>query len=251
MKKTMGIIGLSTMLLLGACSSEEQTTSTESNNKQANTVETKEEQATTNLELTQETYKTWKDSIDSVWVHYAAEFKNTGDTPIDVSNIQVNFEDAEGNIVGTAPMAMAKPDVIMPGETTYISESTILDTVTDPNVVTKAFANVDFNATDKEPHYLTTSNIKLTENTDEWDTNTPYIVTGNIVNESEEKADDIRVAAALYDEKDQLLAVLDTSLSVTLPTGGKTGFEVSYPPISPDVKGKAKTVKVIAYNWTW
>lgn len=250
-KKTVGLLAMSSLMILGACSSEEQTTTSEQKENVAEANNSQEEKKAADVKITQETYTSWKNSIDTVWVNYSAEVTNKGTAPAEIGSIQINYEDAEGNVLGTSSMVSSVPDVLNPGETAYFTESTILETVTDPSLLTKAYANLDFNTTENKPYYLTTSNVKLTESTNEWDTGSPYIVTGSIVNEGDQKADDIRVAAGLYDENDKLIGVLSGSVDVTLTPKGKAAFELNYPEIGPSVKGKAKTVKVVAFNWTW
>jgi hypothetical protein len=248
-KKAAGVLAVSSLVLLGACSSEGQTTSSEQNATEANKAQ--EEKQKADVKITQETYTAWKDSIGTVWVNYSAEVTNNGAAPAQIGSIQINYEDAEENVLGTESMVSSVPDVLNPGETAYFTETTMLDTVKDPSVLTKAYANLDFDTTEDKPYYLTTTNVKLTENTNEWDDGSPYIVTGSIVNEGDQSADDIRVAAGLYDENDKLVGVLSGTVDVTLAPDGKAAFELNYPEIGPSVKGKAKTVKVSAFNWTW
>ncbi|MGE7601862.1 hypothetical protein ACQKL5_05065 [Peribacillus sp. NPDC097675] len=249
MKKIWSMSILMVVLLLTACSGEEQTVSTE-NGSATNTKAEQKDKKEAKVEIIQETFGAWKDSIDSVWVNYSAEVKNTGNAPASLRDIQINFEGEDGSVLGTASMITATPEVIMPGETAYIGESTILESVKDPKLLNKAYSNIDFDTTDEEPVYLKTENVKVNALRGDFSDN-PYSVTGNAINDGDEKADDIRLASGLYDEEGNLLGVLNGSLDIGLNAGGKTGFELNYPELPATVKGKAKEVKTIAYSWKW
>lgn len=250
--KTMGIaiIGLS---LLTACSEQSTMSSNEAEGEQTqektDQKEQPEEKAEAAIEIQTENFGAWKDSIDNVYASYSAVITNTGDKPASVGDIQVNFEAQDGSIVGTMPMVMAAPDIVMPGETAYIGENTIIESVSDASEVAGASANIDFNSTNEEPIMLKTENVKLNEGKDEY--SNAYSVTGTVINPNDEMADDIRLAAALYDADGNFLATLTGSIMVSLNKDGKAGFELNYPELPKEVRGKAAEVKVKAYNWTF
>ena len=245
------VLGVS---LLSACGAEESTMSTgdEGSSDQPSQTEEEsqeEEKAEAKVEIQSETFGTWEDSIGNIYAGYSAVITNTGEQPASVGDIQVNFEGEDESILGTISMVLAVPDVIPPGETAFIGENTILDTISSPDEVTGANANIDFSSTDEEVLLLTTDNIKLNEGADEY--SNVYKVTGTVINENEEKADDIRLAAGLYDADGNFLGTLNGSIEVSLNQDGKAGFELNYPELPKDIKGKATDVKVKAYNWSF
>lgn len=256
MNKLAKALGVSVLSIgvLTACGAEDSTMSSkEESNGQASQEnkekEQKEEKAEAVIEVKAETFGAWKDSIDNVYANYSAEITNTGDSPASIGNIQVNFEGKDGTILGTASMALPVPDVVMPGETAYIGETTGIDTVTSADEITGVSANIDFSSTDEEPMMLTTENVKLTEGKDNY--SNAYTVTGTVINPNEKKADDIRLAAGLYDANGKFLGTLNGSIQVSLNKDGKAGFELNYPELPTEIKGKATEVKVKAFNWSF
>ncbi|MDX1771993.1 MAG: FxLYD domain-containing protein, partial [Planococcaceae bacterium] len=167
-----------------------------------------------------------------------------------IGDIQVNFEGADGSVLGTDTMLSATPGIIQPGETAYITTSTTLDGYAETDFA-KASLNLDFDTVSEEAQLLKADATKLVDLSADEYAYSPYKVTGTIINDSEEKSDDIRIASGLYDAEGKLLGVLEGSLQVSLNPEGKAGFELTYPELPKDIGGKATEVKVKAYNWTW
>lgn len=239
--------------LLAACGSEESTTSTkdeveETTNTSSEQPEEVVEEA--NVEVQQDTYGAWTDSIGSVWVHYSAELVNTGETAASIGDIQVNFEGVDGSILGTDTMLSPNPEIIEAGETAYITTSTILEGYTEEEFA-KGSLNIDFNSVSETSQVLTTDAVKFVDLSGDEFAMSPYKVTGTIMNDTDEKADDIRIAAGLYDAEGNLLGVLNGSLDVSLNPEGKAGFDLSYPELPAGIAGQATEVKVKAYNWSF
>jgi hypothetical protein len=235
---------------LVACGAEESTTSTKEsgNSSKPKTEEKADAKAEANVEVLSETYGAWTDSIGSVWVHYSAEIKNNGKASAEMGDIQINFEGADGSVLGTETMLTPTPDIVPAGETAYITASTILDGHAAEDLK-KASINMDFSSVSEKPQTLTAEATKLVDLSGEDFSNGPYKVTGTIVNTSGEKADDIRVAAGLYDASGKFLGALEGSLDVSLNADGKAGFELEFPELPKEIAGKAKEVKVKTYNW--
>jgi len=207
---------------------------------------TGEEAENVNAEVTQVAVHIWKDSIDTIWVHGAVEITNTGSTLVEIGNIQISIYDMEDNVIGVISFMLSTPEVIKPGEKAYSGESTILEKINDPNIEFYTKANIDYDKTDKESQNLEVRKIEGTEG--EYD---DYQVVGEIVNISNEKADDVRICVALYDDNSELIAVMSPYVEVTLNPNDRIAFEGSYPNI-PNSIGKLAT-KFIgkAYNWSW
>ncbi len=250
------ILAFSFILFLAGCGGDNHAGDTNNSNKTAeNDVNENEsnkedkDKTEPKLEIVKTTGGAWKNSIDTVWVHSAAIFENTGDVPIEIGETQMNFKGKDGSILGTAPMVYSVPSVVLPGEQAFISESTILEGVTDPNEYSETTYNFSFDDTEGNANLLEVSGIKLIPATD--DLSTPYRVTGVVKNTTDELQDDIRISAALLAEDGTLLGVLNGGVDVGVNPGSEAGFELNYPDVPGEIAGKVKTAEVKAYAWTW
>lgn len=240
-KVIFGSIVLS--LMLAGCGGG-GTASTGGGDKEDNKpVETKKEEKAL-AEITKHTGAVWTNSIGSVWVHSAAIFENTGETPVEIGETQMNYKGTDEGILGTSTMIYSVPRVVLPGETAIIAESTILDGVSAEEYAETTF-NFSFDKTDKDPNALEVSGTKgiLGEY--------GYKITGVVKNITEEQQDDVRLAAALYDENGDFLGALQGMVDVGIAPGSEAGFELSYPELSPEVIDKISTFEVKSYGWTW
>ncbi|NLX71501.1 MAG: hypothetical protein GX024_11570 [Clostridiales bacterium] len=250
---------LATIILLvaiSACSGGEQGTADTSNGRTNEPVEqpnvnneveepTKEEKMS--AEITQMALQAWKSSIDTIWAHGAIEITNTGDVPIEIGDISISFVGDDNSILGTVSMILAIPEILLPGETAYAGDSTIIEGIDDPSEIVDMETSIDFDETDEQPQLLDVQDLKIIPS----DFGGAK-VTGRVVNISQENADDIRIIIALFDENDKLLGIYEELPDVTLAPGKKMGFETSYPGI--EVEGFVDKVKKMvgkAYNWSW
>ncbi|ARK25374.1 hypothetical protein SporoP37_12385 [Sporosarcina sp. P37] len=209
----------------------------------------KEASQKANVEISDQVFYSWKDSIGTVWTNYSAEIKNTGDAIADLGSIQINFVDDSGAIVGTSDMVTPVPNTLSPGETAYIGDTAMLNAVDKADVVADVTVNIDFSKTTDAAMLLETENVNFRETNNDY--GNPYVVTGTVQNPTEELVDDVRLAAGLYDSEGKLIGVLKETLTVSLNPESTAGFEMTYPEISKEIKGKVTEVKVKAYNWTW
>lgn len=215
----------------------------DSEKEDAKSAETKKEVKVL-AEITKNTGSVWTDSIDSVWLHSAAIFENTGETPVEIGETQMNYKGTDDSILGTSTMIYSVPSIILPGETAIIAESAILDGVTADEYAETTF-NFNFDKTEEDPNVLEVSGTKgiLGEY--------GYKITGVVKNITEEQQDDVRLAAALFDESGNLLGALQGSVDVGIAPGSEAGFELSYPELSPEVMDKIATFEVKSYGWDW
>lgn len=202
-----------------------------------------------NIEVSDQALYSWKDSVNSIWVNYNAEIKNTGDAPAKIGSIQVNFVDVNDSVIGTFDMIVPVPNILLPGETAYIGETTLAQAADSPDSIVDATVNIDFNKTTEDPSLLETENVNIKEVKNGF--GGPYVVTGIVKNPYELQMDDIRLASGLYDADGKLIAILKETLQVNLNPDGTAGFEMSYPQLSKEIQGKVADVKVKAYNWSW
>ncbi|MFS1511045.1 FxLYD domain-containing protein [Chengkuizengella sp. SCS-71B] len=208
----------------------------------------KEVEEAVNLEITQSTGEAWEDSIGTIWVNSAAVFENKGNVPVKINEAQMNFKDQEGGILGTAQMIYATPEVVLPGETAYIVESTILEGIESAEAFKETSFNFGFDETDESPNLLEVSGVKGIIG-DEY---TRYLVTGLVKNTTEEKQENIEIAAGLFAEDGSLIGVLVGTIDVGVNPGGEAGFELSYPELPAGIDFETvSTIDVKAYGWDW
>ena len=245
MKKLSFLFLIFLLSILTACGNTENAGDTNENSSERQTEEN--ENTKSKLEIINSTGSAWVNSIGTVWVHSSAIFKNTGTVPVDIGETQMNFKAQDGSILGTSSMIYAVPSVVLPGETAYITESTILDGVSNAADYKETTYNFNFNETSEDPNLLEVSGVKGVKG----DSYTPYKVTGVVKNVTKELQDDIRLAAGLFDAEGQLLGVLSGSVDIGVNPGSEAGFELTYPELPEGVADKVATVDVKAYGWTW
>ncbi|MCM3584850.1 hypothetical protein M3182_03705 [Mesobacillus maritimus] len=233
----------------GDTNSPDETSKQEASTENESTTKEDEEQSEPKLEVVKSFGQAWKDSIDTVWIHSAAIFENTGEVPIEIGETQMNFKGKDGSILGTAPMIYSVPSIVAPGEQAYISETTMLEGVTDPGEYKETTYNFSFDSTEENANLLEVSGVKGIAATDEM--SSPYRVTGLVKNTTDSLQDDIRISAALLAEDGTLLGVLNGGVDVGVNPGSEAGFDLSYPEVPREIAGKVKTVEVKAYGWTW
>ena len=233
-------------MLLAACGDSKTTiSSSDSAKTDEENVEQEQEESNVLLEIVDSSGTAWVDSIGTVWVHSAAIFENTGETAVDIGETQMNFKATDGSILGTSTMIYAVPEIVNPGETAVIVESTILDGVTNKDQYAETSYNFNYDATDEDPNLMETSAIKGING------EYGYKVTGLVKNPTDVQQEDIRIAAILYDAEGNLLGALSGSVDVGLAPQGEAGFELSYPNLPEDVGAKVAKIDVKSYGWTW
>ena len=204
-----------------------------------------QEESNVLLEIVDSSGTAWMDSIGTVWVHSAAIFENTGDTAVDIGETQMNFKATDGSILGTSTMIYAVPEIVNPGETAVIVESTILDGITNKDQYAETSYNFNYDSTDEDPNLMETSTIKGING------EYGYKVTGLVKNPTDVQQEDVRIAAILYDAEGNLLGALSGSVDVGLAPQGEAGFELSYPNLPKEVGAKVAKIDVKSYGWTW
>jgi hypothetical protein len=254
MKKTLLVSAtLLSAFYLGACGSTSTAGSSEkteaAEKKESKEAEAKEEKNVL-VEVIDSTYYAWKSYEDSEYtnIHAAAIFKNTGDTPVKLGETQMNHKAQDGSVLGTESMIYAVPDIVLPGETAIIGETSLLEGIS-PEEFKETTYNFEFDeATEEEANKQNIVEITGVKGTPLED---GYKVTGLVKNTTDEQQDDIRIAAALYDADGNLISVLKGSVDVAVAAGSETGFELSYPDVSSEVTNKVDKVDVKGYAFTW
>ncbi len=253
MKKAFSLILLVFLLVTVGCNNE-YAGSSEDNNKTNETEAVKngkedkdEKKEEAKLEIVDQTSGAWVDSIGSVWVHSAAVYKNTGNVPVDIGETQMTYKGNDGSVLGTSTMIYSVPEIVQPGETAFVGESTILDGQTDANNFKETGYNFGFDQTSDDPTILETSAVQGIKG----DQYIPYKVTGMVKNTTKVKQDDIRLAAGLFDGAGKLVGVLTGSVDIGLNPSGEAGFDLSYPEIPKEAVDKIVKVEVKAYGFNF
>lgn len=239
MKKLIFGSAIALNLMLTGCGGGTASTGGDDNKPAETKKETK-----ASAEITKHIGVAWTNSIGSTYVHSAAIFENTGDTPVEIGETQMNYKGKDGSMLGTSTMIYSVPSIVLPGETAIISESTILDGTTADAYSETSF-NFSFDKTEDDPNVLEVSGTKGIAG------EYGYKVTGVIKNITETQQDDVRLAAALFDASGNLLGALKGSVDVGIAPGSEAGFELSYPELPPEAISKISTIEVKSYGWNW
>jgi len=195
-------------------------------------------------EVTQVIIHIW-DSLDSIWGHGAVEITNTGNTLIRIGeDIDISIYDLNDNVIGTIYSISPVPEVIKPGEKAYCSGLALLEKIDNADIEVYAKANIDYGKTDIEGQNLDVQEIGGFEG--DW---ADYFVVGEVINTSDEKADDIRICIALFDENNILLGVITPWVDATLNPGDSMAFEASFPGLPKEIGRKAKSFIGKAFNF--
>lgn len=240
-KKIIFSAALVLSLGLAGCGSGTNTASTGGGDSKP--AETKKE-TKASAEITKHTGVAWTNSIGTTWVHSAAIFENTGDSPVKIGETQMNYKGKDGSMLGTSTMVYSVPSVILPGETAIISESTTLDGTTADAYAETTF-NFSFDNTEEDPKVLEVSGTKGIAG------DFGYKVTGVVKNTTKDQQDDVRLAAALFDANGNLLGALKGSVDVGIAPGSEAGFELSYPDVPPEVIKNISKIEVKSYGWSF
>ena len=162
----------------------------------------------------------YTDSIGSEWIQIAVPVKNTGSVNLYLSSGTIDLEDADGHLVDSKSLVSVYPEVIMPGETAWYYEETLLDS--SPSSALSAVPHVNVKEATVDCIRYETSDISLAE--EEYG---GIKVTGRVENTSGEDGSMVYVAVFLYDGEGSLLGQDFTILDGELKAGDKMGFAVS------------------------
>lgn len=197
-----------------------------------------------NIKVVKQTATAWKDSA-GITINSSAIIKNTGNTNASIGNIQINMVGKDGSVIGTGT-ATSDPGILKPGQTAFLTDSEP-ESISSVSDFKKSTYNIDFNKTAQEPQDLKTTKVKFTA-AGQYSLS-PYKITGVVHNNTKSKVDNVTVSAALFDKNGKLLGIMNTTLTVSINSGGTAGFDISDQPMPPSIAGKAHSVKVKAYNW--
>ena len=240
-----GLALLLAMALVGC--SEEETTKQEPTKEPA--VEQKtEEKAEVQVDVTEKVFYKWNDeSIGGMeQITFYAKIENTGNKPVDVMDTKLTYTDNDGGVIGTMENSdlfmNIHPSVIAPGQSSYVAISLdggeSFDNLKDITVEVKPVEseNVVELKTDKV-------NVKKSG---EWGGSLG--VTGYIKNETDKPADQVQLAAALYDKEGKFLGALlpGSDQSFQVDANGETSFDLGIPGFPSDQVENVEKAEVIS-----
>lgn len=141
MKKRMGIIVLALLvtLLVAACATQTPAAVPENTEKVESAPSTKSEEPTeaptaapteapaVQYEITYKSANSFKDSIGTVYIIGIVGITNTGSKNLYIASGSFDFEDATGALIATEDYISAYPEVIQPGETSYMYTESLID----------------------------------------------------------------------------------------------------------------------------
>lgn len=154
-----------------------------------------------------------------------AEYKNTSDKQISVTDISMDVKDKKGNLLGTISTINFSPAVVEPGQSTFIHEDLAMDLRV---VLHKDYLDVStigketftFNVqsdTDVEKIDASVENVNLSQGDDG-----SVIATGMMNFKSSESSKDIYIDIPIRDKSNTIKTILFCKINAA--SGGKKGF---------------------------
>lgn len=171
-------------------------------------------------EMGESIVRTWVDSIGSQWVQLVSPITNTGGVNLYLSSAKIDIEDEAGHLVDSKDMISVYPQVLMPGETGYYYEETILEGAEAASF--KALPHEDVEKASVECIRLGISDVEIKE-----DTYGGVAVTGRVENNTSEPQSSIYVVALLKGADGSLLGIVYDIMLDELKVGDKVGFSAS------------------------
>jgi hypothetical protein len=182
-----------------------------------------------NVEIVSQEVQKYQDSLGSVNAAYLAEIKNTGTSTVKLSDLSIDLNSTDGNLIGVTDYVSAFPSIIKPGESAYIMEeiyNSVFDTPVEINSIGEAVLH--YNAEEsKEAPILP---IELTDAKLQTDAfGTPEII-GNIKNTGDTDLKYVYVVGIVRDSAKTLQNMIFTIID-SLPAGSDKGFSGILMPI--------------------
>lgn len=169
----------------------------------------------TACEITYSNVEVYTDSIDINHIRVIGIVENTGTTDLYLDTATADIEDENGEIIDSRDLVSVYPNVIAPGEKAYYYEDGLFEA--DPGEY-KAVLNFDYDkAVDPIVRY-DVSEDKIKEDYDSSD------IIGRAVNNTEEDAEFVYVAAVAFDKDGNVLGV-GFDIIDTLKAGKEHGFK--------------------------
>lgn len=156
---------------------------------------------------------------DKIAIFCSIELENTSNVPIKISDVSFDIENEDGDFVTKITgYFKANPEVILPGEISYISEDSINEDVLQEDCF-KIIPNYIIVKTEQQVIRYNVEDVKLITHSGSY-----WGVQGRVVNHLNDTAEKIRVNVALYDSSDKLLGVIEPYFNDPINPNSKLGF---------------------------
>ena len=192
-----------------------------------------------------EDYRFYPNVFGDLCAMYIAEYKNTSDVPIRLSNISFDIEKPDGTLLKTVSLLTSMPRSLAPGETGYICDQVAdsgIDKI-DSDALRSSRARLHYSIS--ESNY-SAPKVVLSQVTLK-DTYGHAGIMGKVKNAGAEQITSISIAAAIRDEDGKLLTVALGSVS-DIAAGAEKGFEGVAFAGDPDADYTNATVTAFAYE---
>lgn len=163
---------------------------------------------------------TYKDDSRNLGIFCSAAIINTGNVPIKISNVSFDIEDEDGTFVTSINRyTKPNPEVIQPGEISYISEMVMEDNIQEEDCY-KLIPNYLYEQTTEEVIKYDVEDVNIIPS------HGPYWgVSGRVVNNMSSTTENtIYISIVLYDKDDNLLGVIVPFFNDPINANSKRGF---------------------------
>lgn len=201
-----------------------------------------ETESEVDYEITYTSVVLHENSIGSVWADVIAEITNTGTTDLYLNSGSIDLEDENGTLVDVLNYVSVYPQIISPGEKAYYFENTIIDEVSE-NDVLNLVLHPDIEEATIEKSSFPVTDVVFTD-----DDFSGIEATGRVENTSDEDESMLYVVIVLFDASNKPMAVLMTIEDVD--SGVKKGFTATALSISDDITAASVArYEVYAYSY--
>lgn len=175
----------------------------------------------------------------------AAEYKNTGDCPVTVSNASFEFNLGGSRYKEETTPALNAYDIVLPGETSYVAAWIEKEDIEykEGNEVAVSVQLSPARSLDT-PLKLTAGKLYIAQNYPGFCT-----LSGSLTNESMDDCDLNMIYSAFYDKKGDLLGVWNFSKNVLLAPGDEKAFVVHMRALPiPDLAQNTSEIKTVGFG---
>lgn len=226
------LVSIFMLVTLAACSTGGTDASpganSESNSGQQNSAEgpgavPDSEPAVEAVEIVSEELQKYTDALDNSCAAYIAELKNTGTTAIQLNDISIDVEKADGTLLTTAELVSAYPNIIAPGETAYICEEVVNGFSFENGIALEDIGTAILHYSVQEHDAVEPLPVSITEAA-LGESYGSLNLTGRITNDGDADLENVCIAAAIRDANGMLQNVIFTIVE-SLSAGETKGFE--------------------------
>ncbi len=173
------------------------------------------------LEVSQQKYYVYDDGVSGYAIAAFCEIKNTGNIPVGINSVTVQYEKADGTSLGDNGYPEFAPLVLEPGEIGFVvsNEMAGMYTINAPEDVAKMNVSIDYGAAKDKQNVLNVSNEQIVD--------TPFNptqkgVSCTVNNPGEKDTEYFTLLVGMYDASGNLIGVTFNSDMPTISAGGDT-----------------------------